>query len=142
MTLRFTKHRFYRGTAFCALERELCFLFGSAVIGAAGAVGTVKGMGIYSVTHDGTGLYTIQLDQKYYRYISGKVGFVHSTGGSGIASVEIVHNPAVFQSDFKSLATVQIKCLDFAGAAADPAAGSVMGIDVIVRNSSASPADA
>jgi len=142
MTVRFTKHRFYRGTAFCALERELCFLYGSAVIGAIGAVGTVKGMGIYSVTRTGTGVYEIQLDQLYSRYLSGKVGFIHATGGSGIATVEIAYNPANFQPDFKAGAKITIKCLDFTGAAADPASGSVMGIEAIVRNSSAGPADA
>lgn len=142
MSLNFTKHRFYRGTSFCAMERELCFLFGSAVIGAVGAVGTVKGSGIYSVTRTGVGEYEIQLDQKFYRYISGKVGFVHATAGSGIAAVEIKQDPSTFQADFKDLAKVTIQCLGFDGLAADPASGSVMGIDVIARNSSAGPADA
>lgn len=133
--------KFYRGTSFCSIERELCFLFGSAVIGAAGAVGTVKGLGIASVTHTGTGLYTIELEDEYYRYISGKVGFIHATGGSGIATVEMAHNPATFQADFKSTKQINVKCLDFTGAAADPAAGSVMGFETLVRNSSAGPAD-
>lgn len=55
----------------------------NVVIGATGAVGTVKGPGIASVTHLGTGLYQIKLQDNYNRYFMGSWGFVAPvTGGS------------------------------------------------------------
>lgn len=133
--------KFYRGTAFCSLERELCFLLGSAVIGASGAVGTVNGLGIKSVTKESTdGKYTIELEDSYKRYMFGEVNFI-SASGSGVAKVEIIATPSTFQSGFTSTKKVVIQCFDYAGAAVNPASGSVMCFTVTVRNSSEGPAD-
>ena len=133
--------RFYRGTSFCSLERELVKLFGSVVIGAAGAVGTVKGMGVESVTKGATaGLYTIKYEDAYKRYMFGNVNFV-SAAGSGVAKVEVIASPATFQSGFTSSRSVTIQCYDYAGAAVNPAAGSVLSFDAWLRNSSEGPAD-
>jgi hypothetical protein len=57
---------------------------GSAVIGAAGAVGTVKGPYVKSVTHMGTGLYQIKLADNYSRYFSGSAAFVSPLSGSNV----------------------------------------------------------
>lgn len=133
--------KFFRGTSFCSLERELCFLYGSAVIGAAGAVGTVKGLGIKSVTKvTGDGKYEIELEDAYMRYMFGNVNFI-SAAGSGVAKVEILATPATFQADFKNTKVITIQCFDFAGAAVNPASGSVLGFDLVARNSSEGPSD-
>jgi hypothetical protein len=133
--------KFYRGTSFCSLERELVKLFGSAVIGGSGAVGTVKGMGVASVVKESTnGQYTITFEDSYKRYMFGNVNFV-SASGSGIAKVEILHSPATFQGDFTTSKQVIIQCFDFAGLAANPASGSVLSFDAWVRNSSEGPND-
>ena len=57
------------------------FIQGNVVIGATGAVGTVKGAGISSVVRKGTGVYAITLQDNYYRYLAGGAGVVE--GGSG-----------------------------------------------------------
>lgn len=133
--------RFYRGTSFCSLERELVKLFGSVVIAAAGAVHLVKGMGIKGVTKEiADGQYTIELEDAYKRYMFGNANFV-SAAGSGVAKVEVLANPANFQKDFTTNKTIVIQCFDFAGAAVNPAAGSVLSFDAWVRNSSEGPAD-
>jgi hypothetical protein len=133
--------RFYRGTSFCSLERELVKLFGSAVIGVAGAVGTVKGMGVESVTKESVdGKYTIKFQDAFKRYMFGNVNFV-SAAGSGVAKVEIIASPATFQSGFTSSRSVVIQCYDYAGAEVNPADGSVLSFDAWLRNSSEGPSD-
>ena len=57
---------------------------GNFVIGASGAVGTVKGPYIESITHLGTGLYQIKLQDNYNRYYGGWTGFVSPVTGSAI----------------------------------------------------------
>ena len=121
-------------------EKQLVDLYGSAVIGATGAVGTVKGGGIKSVTRTATGEYDIELSEPLYRLIAVAVGFVASAG-SGIAVVEVKHDPATLQSDFKSTNKVHVVCLDFDGSAADPASGSVMSFHICGRNTVVGPYD-
>lgn len=114
------------------LQKEVVLLEGNAVIGAVGAVGTVKGSGIASVTRTGAGVYEIVLEDSYSRYLAGSIGFINTGAGSGIASVEVSNDP---NAAVLNKTGVEITCYDFAGAAADPAAGSVMGFTVILRNS-------
>lgn len=59
-------------------------LDGSAVIGSSGAVGSIKGPYVNSVTHLGTGLYQIQMQDNYSRYLGGFSGFVSPASGSSI----------------------------------------------------------
>ena len=124
-----------------SLERDLVDLYGSAVIGSSGAVGTVKGLGIASVKKEtADGQYTITLDDHWYRYMFGSANFV-SAAGSGIAKVEVLANPATFQSGFQTSKAITIQCFDYAGAAANPAAGSVLSFVATVRNTSVSKGD-
>jgi len=117
------------------LVKELVFLEGNAVIGGTGAVGNVKGSGIKGVTRTGTGAYTLVLDDTYPRYLGGTVGFIHTAaGGSGIAAVEVASYTV--NTEVADGTGIKIKCYDYAGSAADPASGSVMGFIIWLRNSS------
>ena len=119
-------------------EKKTVRIFGNFVIGAAGAVGTVKGGGILSVVKEATaGKYTVTLTDKWSRLLGAKGGFVSSAvGGSGIASVEICTAPATLQSGFAATSSYQIQFFDYTGAAADAVAGSVHSFEIVVRNSS------
>ncbi len=118
--------------AIYTLQQDLVILEGNFVIGAVGAVGTVKGSGIAGVTRTGAGVYEITLDDKYNRYLAGTIGFINTTTGSGVASVEVSNdaNAAVAAGT-----GIEITCYDYAGAAVDPAAASVCGFLVYLRNS-------
>jgi hypothetical protein len=117
-----------------ALEKEVKLIYGSAVIGASGALGTVKG-DLTMVKEATAGQYTIRLTDKYDRLLFSSSGFVGASA-SGVASIQILENPATFQSDFKSTNTYTIQCYDFAGNAVNPASGSVLSFVLHVRNSS------
>jgi hypothetical protein len=122
------------------LEKDTVTLYGSIVIGAAGAVGTVKGGGISGVVKSGTGLYTISFEDQWSRYLDGKVGIVKATAPN-IAMTYVKNNPATLQADVQANKAVIIECLDFAGAAADPASGTVLSFTAVFRKSSVGPFD-
>ncbi len=133
--------KFFRGTSFCSLERELCFLFAALVVGAAGAVSSFKGLGFKSATKEaGDGKYTIELDDSYFKILKAG-GTLVASALSGVASIEIIGTPATFQDDFKGSKTFVIQCLDAAGAAVNPASGTLIQLDVVCRNSSQGPLD-
>jgi hypothetical protein len=122
------------------LEKDSVTLFGSFVVGAAGAVGTVKGGGIASVAKTGTGLYQITFEDKWSRYLDGHTGFV-AASAPNIALVYVKNNPATLQSDIQSTKKVTIECLDFAGAAANPSSGIVITFVSVFRKNSQGPWD-
>jgi hypothetical protein len=122
-----------------AMEKQMVCLYGSAVIGSAGAVGTVKGLGIASVVHGSTGVYTITLEDSYDYYKFGSWGFANNSTGSGVAAVEVKMDLATLQATVKSAKTIVLQCYDFAGAAVDPAAASVLTFTVELRRSSVGP---
>jgi len=84
-----------------ALEKEVKMLFGSMVILSGGTVGTVKGG--YTIVRNSVGNYTITNKDKYNRLLFASDGFIAPTiAGSGVQHVEIIANPATFQTDFVS----------------------------------------
>jgi hypothetical protein len=124
------------------LEQDVCALFGSLVIGAAGAVGTVKGGGIKSITKLATaGQYEIELEDSWNRFLFSSSGFVAATP-INIAAVQVLENPADLQTDFKADKKYVIQMLDFTGAAANATAGSVLSFCLHVRRSGVAPFDA
>jgi hypothetical protein len=66
------------------------FLQGNVVIGATGAVGTVKGAGISSIVRKGTGVYAITLQDNYYRYLAGGAGVVEGASGATVNDGSLV----------------------------------------------------
>lgn len=123
------------------LEQDVCCLFGSMVVGAAGAVSTVKGGGIKSITKQvADGQYEIELEDTWNRFLFSSSGFVDDAP-INIASVQVLEDPALFQSDLKADKKYKIQMLDFAGAAANATAGSVFSFCIWVRRSSVGPFD-
>jgi hypothetical protein len=61
------------------------FLEGNFSVGATGSVRNVKGSGIKAITKEATGLYRIDLDDTYYRYMTGGAGLVSPYSGSNVA---------------------------------------------------------
>ena len=121
------------------LNHDMVILEGSCTIGedtpGNGAVKHVKGSGIKNVVHNGTGNYTITLDDKYQRYLGGNVGFVStSTNGSGIAYVEVADFSV--QTHVADGTGITFQCFNYSGAKADPLTTSVMGFMIYLRNSS------
>lgn len=124
-----------------SLEKELVDLFGSAVIGSSGAVGTVKGGGIKSVVKESTdGQYTITLEDRFARFLGFSAGVLAATKTS-VAAVQVLGTPATFQADVKSTGQIVVQCLDFAGTEVNPPSGSVLSFGITVRRSSVGPYD-
>lgn len=123
-------------------EQDTVRINGRFVVGATGAVtaGTVKGGGVSGVVRNGTGDYTVTLQDKYSKLLSFRAFVVSASGNSGIASIELYNaTPANFQSDFASNKTFSFKTLDYAGSAADPTNGGYLYFEVVTRNSSVAP---
>lgn len=124
------------------LEQDQWTLYGRFVVGATGAVtsGTVKGGGISTITRSSTGLYVITLSNKWNCMLEFNAWIVSASGNSGIARVEPLNaTPANFQTDFRANGSFSVLCLDFAGAAADPANTDYFNFKIVVRNSSVNP---
>lgn len=124
-----------------SLEQDVCSLYGSMVVGAAGAVATVKGGGIKSITKQvADGQYEIELEDGWNRFLFSSSGFV-AAAPINIAAVQVLETPASFQADFKADKKYIIQMLDFAGAAANATAGSVFSFCIQVRRSGVAPFD-
>ena len=97
---------------------------------------SLKGSGVTSITHISTGVYEIVLNDTYARYLGGNAGFAVAPGStSGIAVIEVEGDPNTTITDL-SKRSFRIHCLNFSGALADPANGSVLGMNTWLRNSS------
>lgn len=122
------------------LEKDTVTLYGSVVIGAAGAVALVKGGGIAGVTKVGTGLYEFEFQDSWSRLLHVSAGIVSATAPN-IAQAYIKENPSALQADVKADKKFKMEALDFSGAAADPSAGTVVSFVVVFRKSSYGPFD-
>lgn len=175
-------------------QAMMTLLEGNVAIGAAGAVGTLYGGGIASVTKLSTGTYKIALDESFNRYLGGSMqmiapvtganvndgsfvvgttyqitavgttdwaavglpsgavaavgqsfvataiggagtGTAKAVGQSGILAMEIVGDPNVTVNQVGAPYMI-VQCLDAAGAVANPASGSVLSFEILLRNSS------
>lgn len=112
------------------------------MVGATGAVtsGTVKGGGVLSVVRADVGEYVITLKDKFNCMLEFNAWIVSASGNSGVAITEAFNaTPASFQTDFRSTGAFSVQCLDFAGAAVDPANTDYFYFKVVCRNSSVNP---
>ena len=102
-------------------------------VGAAGAVtGLINSPGVASVVRTGTGLYTITLQDPYFSYCGQNHSMISASGPSNIASIDTVSvSPNTLTG-----ATINIRCVNQAGAAADPASGTSISIQIRMNNSS------
>lgn len=125
-----------------AFEQGIVNVYGRFVVGSTGAVtsGTVKGGGVSTITRTSTGLYRITLQDKYKKMLNFRAWLASASGNSGIATVEPLNaTPGNFQSDFATNGYIDVLCLDFAGAAADPAATDIFYFKMELSNSSVDP---
>lgn len=128
-----TSRNFYRNVNH--LEVDLVKLFGSVVIGSSGAVTSFQGGGIASVVKESTaGQYTITLSDRFAFFL---MGHFRTVGASAlaVAAIQVLETPATFQADIKSDGAITIQCLDFAGAAVNPASGAELMFELVMRQS-------
>ena len=108
----------------------------SLVPPAAIAIGTIKGSGIKNISRVSLGVYDIFLDDPWMRYLSGTWGFVAApASSSGIMVVEVEGDPNL-TINLPGIPRIRIHMLDKTNALADPAANTVFGFTMMVRNSS------
>lgn len=129
-----TSRSYYRNVNH--LEVDLVNLFGSVVIGASGAVTSFQGGGISSIVKESTaGQYTITLSDRFAFFLMAKFAVVGASA-LAVAQVQVLETPATFQASIKSDGAITIQCLDFAGAAVNPASGAEIMVEMIMRQSS------
>ena len=122
-------------------ERNVVTIFAKALIGAAGAVTSYKGGGLASITKEvADGQYTVALSDRYNQLLKVEGSVVHATI-SGVAAVQVLEDPAAIQADFLADKSFKIQCVDYAGVAVNPPAGSQIEIKIEVRNSTSGPFD-
>jgi hypothetical protein len=122
------------------LEQDSVTLFGGVNIGPSGAVASIYGYGIESVSLIGTGVYDVVFTDKWSQLLD----FDFKTfddADSAIAKVQLFEAPESVQADVKADRTLRIKCLNFSGAAAEPANGAQIKIKAVFRYSSYSKQD-
>jgi hypothetical protein len=128
-----TSRNYYRN--YNTLEVDVVNIFGQLNIGAAGAVSSFSGGGIKSVTKEATaGQYTIELTDLFARILMAKFQSM-APGASLVGAIQLFETPATFQADVKADGKITIQCLDFAGAAVNPASGEAIMIDIKARQS-------
>jgi hypothetical protein len=117
-------------------ERAPVSLYGTIAIGAAGAVGAVKGYGISSVVKEATaGQYTIVLEDKFQRCLSVSAQVIHDSI-SGAVAIQVLEIPANVHAAVVAGTGFKIQCIDKEGAAVNPEEDAQLSIQVVVTNSS------
>ncbi len=126
------------------LEQDSVSLTGSFAVDADGYVASYQGGGIESVADfDGgvtDGYYVIQLDNGWNHFYSFNAHPV-CAANSSVASVQLKMDPTTIQTDIKNNVPLNIQCLDYAGAAVNPAATCQIFFEIKVRKSSVGPFD-
>lgn len=114
-------------------HNEVVILNGNFTIGSSGAVGTVKGAGIDSVTKESTaGQYSIVLEEAFNRLLWADASVVGATF-SGVFAIEAIND---VQAAVRAKTKITIQCYDATGTAVNPASGSVISFIDVVRRSS------
>lgn len=129
-----TRSRYYYRN-YNTLEVDVINLFGSFILGAAGAVSSFQGGGIKSITKLTTaGQYEIELTERFARILMIN-SQVMGAAISGVAAVQVLETPATFQASVKADGKITIQCVDKDGAAVNPASGEALYIDLKARQS-------
>jgi hypothetical protein len=92
---------------FFSLNHAPVFLEGSVVIGATGAVGTVKGSGLLGVTRLAAGVYQLQFEDAYNRYLGGTAGFVSPVTGASVPGGSFVAGTLYYITALGTTTTAQ-----------------------------------
>lgn len=113
----------------------------TAQIGAVGAVSSFVGACVSNFARVSIGRYriTMQADCVFPKLLCAQGSMQSASGGlSGIVAIEIQNAPNASVSSAVSPngGVIDIRCLDAAGALADPASGSAINMSMIFSNSS------
>lgn len=114
------------------------FIDCSITIGASGAVSSFVGSMVQSISRQSAGIYkiTAQANTNFSKlYFAAGSAQSPVSGLSGILAIEIQNAPNASIATLSAM-ELTVKCLDAAGALADPASGSVINIMAIMSNSS------
>lgn len=105
-------------------------------IGTTGAVTSITGGMVTSVTRISAGKYKINLEQPFNTHIM-SIGSMQSASGglSGISQVEVQNAPTTSISSVTA-PSITVTCLNTSGAATDPASGSRLDVLIMAANSS------
>lgn len=114
-------------------EKKVIQLYGALTVGASGAVSANIGQ-LTFVKESTAGQYSVTSTRPYYRILSLKPVFVHSSI-SLVCQVHILETASSLQSDFRSDKTFKIQCVDYAGSAVNPASGEQLLLEVVVQAS-------
>ena len=134
-----SEHSYSRDTM--VLERDSVALYADITIGASGAVTTAKGGGIASVVKQATaGQYNVVLDSQFNKLLYADATTLGSVT-SGVSSVQLLQAPDTISTSIKTTGPLVIQCYDAAGAAVNPASGTVIKLKLDLRRTSVGPFD-
>ena len=111
-------------------ERDLVRMPIKITIGDTGAPTLTNGKGVVSVVRDSAGKYTITLKDNFNTMLA-----MSATINSG-SSAPTAPAINVVSQDVTTAKTVVIQCRDIAAAAADPASGEIIMLELVMRNAS------
>lgn len=123
-------------------EADTVKLYGSIVVGAAGAVASFAGGGISGVVKEtAAGQYSITLADRLNRLLFVS-GMVVQGAISTVANLQVLEVPADLQTDVKADRTFKIQLVDETLTAVDLASGAELKLEITVRRTSVGPYDA
>jgi hypothetical protein len=117
-----------------ALEQRVVTLYGTATIGASGAVSASTGKGIATIVRTSAGKYTVTLSDSYNSLMYGDCKLLHST-------LSDPNTVGIYANLFSTAVTGATPTVVFQfqnvtdGAAADPASGAVIYFKFDLKNS-------
>lgn len=111
-------------------ERDLVRMPIKVSIGSSGAPTLSQAKGISSIVRNSAGNYTITLKDNFNLLMALHARFISGSSAPAAPGVNIV------SESVSSSKQVIIQCRDLAGAAADPASGEVMLLELVMRNAS------
>lgn len=124
-----------------SLDKNVVSTFGSFTATAStGAVasGSVKGLGVSSVTKESTaGQYTIAFADKFSRFLVGNFMTI-TAAASNVGGIQVLATLASYQSDIATNKAITIQLVDFAGSAVNVSADTIIRFEIKWRNSSVS----
>jgi len=133
------EHSYSKNTM--VLERDVIHLYADVTIGASGAVTTAKGGALLSVAKQATaGQYNVTLDSGFNKLLHVSAQMVGASA-TGVCSIDVLQSPASVLTNLKNGAALTIQCYDYAGAAVNPASGSVIKLKLEVRRTTVGPFD-
>lgn len=124
-------NRNYTGERMFNMEKDPVMLFLQCNIGASGAPSNLLARGISSIVRDAAGQYTITLQDAYVKVMSLVGCGIAATAGttSGVSSIQLIASTDVPNK------VIKIQTLNASGTVADPTSGTILDLQIILRNS-------